>query len=630
MLQDIRDNSQGVIAKVIIGLIVAVFALWGADSLIGGFIATPSIAEVNGEEISEQQLTINTQNLLASIGGNLEGFDQGLLEQIALSQLIEEVLLRQAAQGASMRISEDRIDRAILENPQFQLNGVYDSDLAIRTIVSQQMNVPIYRDQIRNSMLLSQVANAYSSTNFVTQSELERIAALRLQSRDFRFVSLTLGTRTLGEAIPDAEIESYYQVNQDQFTIEEMVSVQYVELNKVDIMDEIEVDDAAVLAQYNREKDAFEGSAERRASHILFEVGAELSEEEALQLAESAKQRLDQGEGFEALALELSTDVTSAEEGGDIGYSDGTAFPQAIEDALLDLEVNEVSGPVVSEFGVHLVLLTEDAVNEFVAFEEASERIIRDSKSSRAELIFAQRLEDLSNLAFESNDLQSLASQLSLTIQESELFPRSGGSGLMGNPSVIAEAFSADVLESKYNSNVVEINDSQALVLHALERSEAQLIPIEEVEGEIAVVLRTELERERAQSLGDQILAELEAGASVDELLAENELEWIEQNASVRDSITVNREITNAVFAMPRPSTSDSEFQGVSLTNGTYIVLELTSVNSGDLASLPEAEKASITNSLLSDKGQSVFKAYLDNLRENADITTRLLDQALF
>ena len=99
MLQDIRDNSQGVVAKVIIGLIVAVFALWGVESLIGGFISSPSVAEVNGEEITEQQLTISTQNLLASIGGNVEGFDQGLLEQIALTQLIEEVLLRQAAES---------------------------------------------------------------------------------------------------------------------------------------------------------------------------------------------------------------------------------------------------------------------------------------------------------------------------------------------------------------------------------------------------------------------------------------------------------------------------------------------------------------------------------------------------
>jgi peptidyl-prolyl cis-trans isomerase D len=630
MLQDIRDNSQGVVAKVIIGLIVAVFALWGVESIIGGFISSPSVAEVNGEEITEQQLTINTQNLLASIGGNIEGFDQGLLEQIALSQLIEEVLLRQAAEDASMRISEDRIDRAILENPQFQLNGVFDQDLAIRTIASQQMNVPIYRDQISSSMLLSQVANAYSATNFVTESELSRIAALQLQTRDFRFVSLTLGTRTLGEAIPDVDIESYYQANQDEFTIEEMVSVQYVELNKAAIMDEIEVDDDEVLAQYNSEREAFEGSAERRASHILFEVGPALSEEEALELAVGAKQRLDQGEDFGELALELSTDIISAEEGGDIGYSDGTAFPQAIEDALLALNVEQVSDPVVSEFGVHLVKLTEDAVVEFASFEEVSERIIRDTKSAQAELIFGQRLEDLSNMAFESNDLEALSSQLELTIQESELFPRSGGSGLMANPSVVAEAFSEDVLEAGFNSNVIELNDSQALVLHALERTEAQLRPIEEVEGEIAVVLRTQLERERAQELGEEILAELQAGRDVDALLIENELEWIEHTDISRDSVSMNREIINAVFTMKTPSSDSSELQGVPLSNGTYIVVELNSVNAGEVASLADSEKDSITNAFLTDKGQSEFRAYLDSLRDAADISSSLIEQELF
>ena len=114
MLQDIRDNSQGVIAKVIIGLIVAVFALFGVDSIIGGFIASPPVAEVNGEEISEAQLQNNTQQFLNSIGGDIGSIDQDLLEQIALNQLIEEVVLRQSAENGSMLVSSNRIDRNIL------------------------------------------------------------------------------------------------------------------------------------------------------------------------------------------------------------------------------------------------------------------------------------------------------------------------------------------------------------------------------------------------------------------------------------------------------------------------------------------------------------------------------------
>jgi peptidyl-prolyl cis-trans isomerase D len=206
MLQDIRDNSQGVIAKVIIGFIVATFALFGVDSIMNGFITSPPIAEINGEEISEAQLQVNTQNLLNTIGGNADSLDQGLLEQIALSQLLEEVLLRQSAQGSNMAVSSNRVDRSIIENPNFQINGVFDSDLAVRTMASQGFSIPIYRETLQQQMLLSQLANAYSSSAFVTDSELERIAGLSAQTRDFRYLSIPLGARTLGTAIPDPNL----------------------------------------------------------------------------------------------------------------------------------------------------------------------------------------------------------------------------------------------------------------------------------------------------------------------------------------------------------------------------------------------------------------------------------------
>ena len=229
MLQDIRENSQGVIAKVIIGFIVAIFALTGVEWLIGGFVASPPVAEVNGEEITEAQLQVNTQNLLASLGG--AEFDQQLLEQIALNQLIEETVMKQSVERSDMIVSSNRVDRAILENPSFQINGVFDSDLAVRTMASQGYSIALYRDALSRSILLGQLANAYSASNFVTDAELESIAALMQQTRDFRYVSVTLGTRTLGTPISQEEIQNYYASNPAEFTQEESVDLSYVVLD---------------------------------------------------------------------------------------------------------------------------------------------------------------------------------------------------------------------------------------------------------------------------------------------------------------------------------------------------------------------------------------------------------------
>ena len=468
MLQDIRDNSQGVIAKVIIGFIVAIFALFGVDSIMNGFITSPPVAEINGEEVSEAQLQANTQNLLNSIGGSADSLDQGLLEQIALGQIVEEVLLRQSAQASNMSVSSNRVDRSIIENPNFQINGVFDSDLAIRTMASQGFSIPIYRDTLQQQMLLSQLANAYSSSAFVTDSELERIAGLAAQTRDFRYLSIPLGTRTLGTAISDAQIQSYYTENPQDFTQPETVSVSYVLLDKNIISNEIELDEGVIEAQYETERSAFEGSAEKRASHILFEVGGDLSEEQALEMAATAKQRIDAGEDFGAVALDVSTDTVSAEDGGDIGYTDGTAFPVALEEVLEILSVDEVSGPVISDFGVHIVMLTEDSENVFQSFEEVADRIERQLKSSEVELIYAQRLGDLSNLAFETGNLETISEELGLDVLISGTFGRTGGSGIFSNQALIAAAFSEEVLLEGNNSEVVELSPSQAVVLNAL------------------------------------------------------------------------------------------------------------------------------------------------------------------
>ena len=623
MLQDIRDNTQGVIAKVIIGLIVAVFALWGVESIIGGFITSPAVAEVDGDEISEQQLAQSTQNLLRSLGGNIEGMDQGLLEQIALNQLIEQLLLRQSAIRQNLQVSEDRVDRAILQTEQFQLDGVFNSDLAVRTIASQGFTVPQYRQELRQSILIGQLANAYSTSNFVTEAELEQIASLRLQTRDFRFISVPIGTRTLGEPISDAEIQAYYEQNAAQFTDEETVNVRYVMLDKGVLMEEMQVDEELVRQQYERERSAFEGSAERRASHILFETGPARSEQQALEQAAAALARLRGGEDFGDLARELSSDTLSAESDGDIGYTDGTVFPEAIETALLNLQIDEVSEPVVSEFGVHLVKLTEATENSYPPFEEVADRIRRDLQGSDVEQGYAQRLEDLSNMAFESPDLPALAQRMNLPVLVSGPFPRSGGDNVFSNPAVIAEAFSSDVLEGGHNSNVVELNDSQAIVMQLEAYQPATLRPLEDVQGEIAVIIRTEMERERAASLGSELLDALEQGQPLDELLASNELEWFEQNGTTRNSTAINREIVDAVFAMQRPE-GEPRHHGISLSNGTYVVIELNAVNAGTLESLPEAERLAIVNSLLDDMARSSFGAYITSLREQADITTRL------
>ncbi|MEE3143944.1 MAG: peptidylprolyl isomerase, partial [Pseudomonadota bacterium] len=568
------------------------------------------------------QLQAETQQFLNSIGAGIDSIDQELLEQIALNQLIEQVILRQSTEDASMAISSNEIDRQILQTEAFQIDGVFNSDLAVRTMAAQFLNVPQYRAFLRQQLLLVQMANAYSSSNFVTKAELNKVAELTGQTRDFRYISITLGARTLGTAISNNEIAAYYEANTDNFIEEESVLLDYVVLSKNQIAGEIQVDEAQLRAQYESEREAYEGSSEKRAAHILFEVGADRGEDDALALAGAARQRIVDGEDFGALALEFSSDVVSAEEGGDIGYTDGSAFPLEIEEVLESLTLNELSGPVVTEFGVHLVKLTEDSENLFQPYEEVAERIERDLKSAEVELIYGERLGNLSNLAFETGDLLTISEELNLVILQSEPIGRSGGSAIFANQALITAAFSDAVLLEGNNSDVIELDTEQAVVLRVREFTEAAVQPLQEVQPEIAVILRTEMEKDEVQELGNRLLAAAVAGEGLDELLVENELGWIVEEAVERIAFTANREIINKAFEMQRP-TSEAVLATITLDNGTFVLLELNQVQPGAIDSLEEDDLITLTDTLASSLGNSDFEAFLNNLKGNADIQLR-------
>lgn len=620
MLQDIRDNSQGVIAKVIIGLIVAIFVLFGAESIIGGLTRAPGIAEVNGEEISDFQLQQGVQELINSIGGSAEGIDQSLLEQIAINQIVEETLLRQAAQAAALGISAERIDRAIIDNPNFQVGGRFEPEFAVRTMNSQGFSIQSYKDALSRQMLLSQVVNAYSSSGFATESELQTLASLSAQTRDFRYLTIPPGTRTLGTPITGDEIAAYYKSNQARFVRPESVTVDYVVLDKTSLADAIELEEGAVQAQYEIERSSFEGSAEKRASHILFETGSTLSVDQAMEVATAAIERLNLGESFESLALELSSDQVSAEEGGDIGFSDGSAFPSEIEEALEGLVVGDTAGPVETEFGIHVVKLTEDNSAVFQSFDEVAARIERDLKSAQVEQSFAGALSDLSNLAFESSDLQRLSDELGLDILTSGDFDRSGGGDLFSEPRILEAAFSDEVMLDGNNSDVIEIGEERAVVLRVNTITPEGILPLDDVEPEIAVALRSQMERDAVTALGNELATLLEAGSDTELFLADNELQWRSEVAVRRTQSNVNREIIESIFALPAPASGSVSRSQLSLTNGTFVMAELTSVTEGSFDALAEAEKSAMRESVVGDLGSSELRAFVANLRETGDI----------
>jgi len=213
-------------------------------------------------------------------------------------------------------------------------------------------------------------------------------------------------------------------------------------------------------------------------------------------------------------------------------------FPASVEQALAALEVGQVAEPVVSEFGVHIVKLTEYEAQQFPEYEEVAERISRELKATEVDQIYFNRMETLANLAFESFDLQTISEDMQLEIQTSEFLGRTGGSGpVTSNPEVISQAFAQDVLGDGLNSEVIELNDSRAVVVRLGEHRPASVRPFEDVRAEIAVMLRTQKERDKAAEVGQQILSALESGSDAADILPLSR--WPGINAMASEEISL-------------------------------------------------------------------------------------------
>jgi len=622
MLQNIRNNTQGLIAKIFVGFIVFVFAIFGLDSIVGTIVNINSTVSVNGVAIDELAIESEsqriTQDLLSSLGAQIDisSIDTTQFREQAINNLVERELLLQAAIENGMLISSSTLDRQIAQTPDFQVNGVFSNERARALLASFGLTPASYRASLQQQGLLNQMLDAYSTSSFATQAEMENLARINEEKRNFRYIRISAADLAQTQVITEEELSQYYDANSALFMQGERVSLEYLELNKNDLLAEVEITEEQIQAQYAAELSTLQAQTERRASHILLQAGDELGE--ALAQAQELKNRIDNGESFEDLAAEFSIDGGSAQFGGDVGYTTGETFAEEFEAALSQLELNEVSDPVRTQFGVHLIKLTEITENEGPSLEESRERIERELQDQAVEDIYIARAEELNNLSFESIDLQEPANILELDIQTTELFDSAGGIGIASNADVIAAAFGADVQEG-LNSELIALDESHSVVIRLLESREPELKTLAEVRGEIESTLRRQKAEEQAASLGETYLNNLNNGQNIDNLLAVQGLEWNRGQNLSRTSPGLEPEIRQLVFSMSKPE-GDPLIQGQQLASGDYIIAELQEVIPGSLEEMSEENRLALQNYLMQLTANSDFTAYMTGFEADADI----------
>ncbi|MFQ7901035.1 SurA N-terminal domain-containing protein [Stutzerimonas degradans] len=611
MLQNIRDNSQGWIAKTIIGVIVVLLALTGFDAIFNTVGNDNSAAEVNGEKISrydlDQAVNMQRRQLAQQLGGDFDAslLDDKLLRDAALSSLIERTLLLQGAQQNDFDFSTQALDQLILQTPEFQVDGVFNAARFDQVIQQMGYSRLQFRDLLKQEMLIGQLRAGISGTGFVTEQQVDNFARLEMQTRDFS--SLVVSADSSAVTPTDDEVRKFYEENAERFRSPEQVVLEYVELNKEAFFDQVEVSDEALQELY--QKQIANLSEQRRAAHILIEG----NDPKAKSTLEDISRRLQAGEDFAALAKEFSQDPGSASEGGDLGFAGRDVYDPAFEEALYALQEGQVSEPVQTEFGWHLIKLLGVQSPEIPSFDSMKPELARELKAQQVEQRFVEASKQLEDSAFEASDLAQPAQELGLTVQTTPAFPREGGEGIAANRQVIQAAFSDEVLVDGANSSVIELDPNTTVVVRVKQHLEAKALELDQVRDTIVQQLQRSKAAEKARREGDELLTKLRDGQVV-------ERQWQVVEAATRNQEGVQPAVLQAVFRMPKPTAKDQPtYAGMSLANGDFVVLRLNGVNEPEQA-LSDAERDNYRRFLASRVGQQDFAAYRQRLQEQAEI----------
>ncbi len=629
MLQKIRDNTQGLIAKIFVGFLVLIFALFGVETLVGTYLNQTAELEVNGESITTSEIESLVQNKLQeyyrSLGddANYESIDTQRFRVDAVNELIQRELLRQLAENNGIDVAGVTIDRIIMQTPDFQVEGKYNDERATLLLTSSGLTPQGYRSNLREQLRLNQVVSAFNSSAFVTEAEVEKLGAIVNEKRDIRLLGLALDPTTVDTQVTDEEIDSYYVANTESFLIPEAVKISWLSLDKNRLFEEVSIADDTVKAAYEQEVAAFNAQTERRAAHILLGATNEeeytAAEDKALEL----KARLDAGEDFTELALEFSQDEGSAQVGGDLGYTRGDSFVEEFEAALAGLEIDEVSNPVRTEFGFHLIKLLDIEATTPPNYEERYEALARELKDQEVNRLFVEKSEEMGNLAFESVDLEDPASILGLEPQTSEFFSRTGGEGIAALSSVINASFSEDVLEEGLNSDLINLDENTAIVLRVVDHRVQSLDPLDNVRDGILESILTQRMEEQTRLTGDSIVASLESGQNVDSLLTTLGLSWESFDGVKRDSNDVPPVVIEQVFSMAAPEEGSVSVRGFKLPGGEYAVAQVFRVMPGSKEEMPPEEISAMRKFLQQQAASADFASFYLTLEDNAEITGR-------
>jgi len=632
MLENIRESSQGLTAKIILGLIILTFAVAGIGSYTNS--VDTSVATVNGQKISQQDFNKAYQaqrsrmqqqfgdmfDTLSSDSNYMSNFRQGIIDN-----LINEKLIDQSAESLAIRVSDERLKETIRTMPEFQVDGVFDNNRYL-AIINQAgfFQSSGFRDYLRVEMTRRQLSQALVATEFNLPYQETLQQTLQNQTRDIRYATISAAQFVEGVELTDEEVNAYYLANQNRFENKEQVKVDYISLALNDIAKTIEISDEDITQYYQDNLASFTQAEQRRIAHILveFSEGDDNSEAMAKVKAETVLARLSTGEDFAELAKELSDDTFSGENGGDLEFLEAGVMEESFDKAAFELTtVGDTTSLVKTSFGYHVIKLTDLTAEIVQPLAQIQDDLRSKVSKEKAQDAFYELSQQLAEVSFEFPDsLEDAASAVNATVTTSAWISRTGNSAPFDNLKAIEAAFSALVLQDNMNSDVIEVNDETALVLRLNTYQEANVKPLAEVDAQIRTLLTAQHATQKAQDSVAELLVQFKAGNDITAQLTQLNTRFVTESNTSRYGSTLDQSISREAFVLPHPEDGVVSAASVALSNGDLALVEVQAVQ----------EKAAELNPQLSQQqtsqlAQSAYQSYVNSLKVDATITRNVV-----
>jgi len=589
MLQTIREHTQGWIAGIIISLIILTFALWGIHSYLVSNGSSRIVAEVNGVEISKEQLAVAYERLRRQAqvqygaDGNALLKDETTLKSRALNALVETEALKQVSISQGFLISDSQIDNYLQNMPQFQVDGQFSVERFQEILSSTLLSTSDFLDLIKTSLLIDQPKLGVVFTSFSLPDETNYTIGLVNQERDFSYINIPF-QYFLSQPItvPSDKIKAYYEQHQNDFMTPEQVNIDYIELSLKELAANFKPTDAVLKNFYNENINSYTQPKAWKLSSLEVSVPSNATQDEwqeahkkALALVES----LNKGQNFTELAQKNPSKVTLSLE-----LMTFSQVPTELQKATAQLvKINQISTPIKTSSGfviLKVIDLREPKIQDFDSVKtKANESYVR----RRAEEKFAELRERLADVTYEHPDsLQTASKTLALPIKTSELFTKEkAGKDVSQYKKVRDIAFSNDVLNLQNNSDVIQINPETVIVLRAKSHIASTLLPLKDISKQIEDKLKYEEAIAQTEKFTNEMKARLESGDSQNALAQSQKLTWKEAGFLGRYSTKVDTAILDLAFRLPDPSTKVKTTYGVTRLQNGYAIVSLRAVKKG-------------------------------------------------